>query len=687
MVALFDSERDRWIIWSPVLMGLGVALYFGLPEEPSLWTGALTFVAATGLCIVLRRSPVMARSVTILALIAAGFLAAELRTAMVAAPVLTQQIGPTYVHGKVALVEQLETGTRVLVDAERINRLPRSQTPERVRVRMTKYSDAPRVGQDIELLAILYAPPAPAAPGAYDFRRDLYFQRIGGVGYSVKRFEQEATANDDAPLIGRMRQAAAQRISAVLDGPDKAAERSIALALLVGERGPIPETVNSQMRDSGLAHLLAISGMNVTIAAGLIYFVLRFALAAIPWVALRFPIKKWAAAGGLLSAIAYTQFVGAPVSAERAMITTAVLMFAIMLDRNALSMRVAAFSAVLLLLVEPEALMGASFQMSYAAILALVVLFEFWQYRGGKREHGRFRRAMLYLGAIAVMSVAASAATAVFAIYHFQQNAFYGLGANLIAVPLNDLWIMPWAVAAYALMPLGLEALALVPMSWGISAMLATAKFFADLPGAAAQYEAMPSLALGLIVLGGLWFLIWTKRWRWLGVAPVTAGIFVALSAQQPDIQISDNGKLVAIRRDSGEIAFSNRRSARFVQSVWFRRAGQGDIKTGAPQVFGKTSDGRNCPKDLCRFSVAGRTGAIVSDPNKLAEACADSDVVIAQISAHAQCDAKLVIDSDDLAREGATSVFFEDGDTRVATVRDVTGDRPWTQGGLNTSE
>jgi competence protein ComEC len=252
-----------------------------------------------------------------------------------------------------------------------------------------------------------------------------------------------------------LRQAAAEKVSAVFPDPADAAERAIALALLTGERGPIPEDINNAMRDAGLAHLLAISGMNITIAAGLIYFTLRLLLAAIPWVALRFPIKKWAAFGGLLGEILYTQFVGAPVSAERSMITTGFIMLAIMADRSALTLRLVALSASLLILAEPEAIMGASFQMSYGAIVALVVLYEKWNFHGTGAQ-GPFRRAFFYLAGIAIMSLVASAASAVFAIYHFQQSAFYGMGANLLAVPVHDLWIMPWGIASYVLMPFGL---------------------------------------------------------------------------------------------------------------------------------------------------------------------------------------------------------------------------------------
>jgi len=370
--------------------------------------------------------------------------------------------------------------------------------------------------------------------------------------------------------------------------------------------------------------------------------------------------------------------VGAPVSAERSMITTGIVMLAIILDRSAITLRLVAMSATLLILAEPETLMGASFQMSYGAIVALVVLYERWRVHGGAGERGFIRRGLLYLAGIAVMSVVASAASAVFSIYHFQQSAFYGLGANLMAEPVHDLWIMPWGIASYVLMPFGLEALALKPMGWGISAMLAAARLFAGFPGAAGHFEAMPVAALALIVTGGLWFLLWTKRWRWLGLAPVAAGIVMTLSTRSPDLLVADDARLVAVRLESGELALSNRKHDRFTQSVWVRRAGEGEIEDHPPASLFDPAQSGDCRKAPCPFTVAGRAGVIIGDGGKLAQACSTSDIVVSQVPMQGACQAPLVIDKAELDRDGAISVVFEADGPRVLTVREATGDRPW---------
>jgi competence protein ComEC len=267
----------------------------------------------------------------------------------------------------------------------------------------------------------------------------------------------------------------------------------------------------------------------------------------------------------------------------------------------------------------------------------------------------------------------------VFSIYHFQQSAFYGLGANLLAEPVHDLWIMPWGIASYLTMPLGLEALTLKPMGWGIAAMLWAARLFAGFPGASGHFEAMPVAALTLIVSGGLWFLLWTRRWRWIGAAPVIAGIALTLTARQPDLMVSEDGKLVAVRQSSGEIVLSNRRHDRFTQAVWVRRAGEGEIVDHPPATMTDGPEADQCRGGVCRMSVAGRFISVVSSAGALADGCRGADVVVSQVPAHDGCAAPLVIDAVDLARDGATSVQFEPEGPVVSTVRKTAGDRPWS--------
>jgi competence protein ComEC len=218
-------------------------------------------------------------------------------------------------------------------------------------------------------------------------------------------------------------------------------------------------------------------------------------------------------------------------------------------------------------------------------------------------------------------------------------------------------------------------------MGWGISAMLAVARLFSGFPGASGHFAAMPAAALGLIVLGGLWFLLWTRRWRWLGLAPVGAGILLTMTARQPDLLIAADGKLVAIRQDNGTIALSNRAHDKFTQSVWVRRAGEGDIEGNPPPLMRDAPQAGQCTPGACRFIVAGHRAAILSDVKGFAAACdGDAELVVSSIAAHAHCRVPLVIDRTDLARDGATAILFDPAGPRIETVRQVSGERPWSR-------
>ena len=180
---LLEAERERWLIWVPVLLGLGVAAYFGLDREPKLSSGFLLFVLTGALGLGMRRRPAVARGLAALTIVAAGFLAAELRTAAVSAPVLMAPTGAVTVSGRVAEVELQEKSARIVLTDVGIGGLKPAETPAEIRIGLTRYSDIPKLGDRLTVRAKLFSPPSPAAPGAHDFRRDLFFpaDRRGGL--------------------------------------------------------------------------------------------------------------------------------------------------------------------------------------------------------------------------------------------------------------------------------------------------------------------------------------------------------------------------------------------------------------------------------------------------------------------------------------------------------------------------
>jgi len=417
----------------------------------------------------------------------------------------------------------------------------------------------------VRLRAVLQPPAEPAAPGAFDFARQAYFQRLGAVGYAFGGAEVLAPAGDPS-LTGlwlhRLRDGVAVRVLEALPGESGA----VAAALMTGVRGAIPEEVMAAMRDSGLAHLLAIAGLHMGLVAGLLFFALRAGLALVAGLVLRRPIKKWAACGAILGAFGYLLLTGGTVPTQRAFVMVSLVLVAVILDRRGLSLRPVAWAAVVVLALAPESLLSASFQMSFAAVIALIAGYEAIAERG---------RIALGERRLALTSLIAGLATAPFALYHFNRIAWYGLLANLFAVPLTAFWIMPWALAAFTLMPFGAEGLALTPMGWGIDLLLAVARYVAALPGAVTLLPAMPTFGLVLVALGGLWLCLWRRRWRFGGLLPVALGLASIFLLRPPDVLATGDGRLLGVRGPQGELLLSTTRAKRFEAGIWQRRLGQ----------------------------------------------------------------------------------------------------------------
>lgn len=684
------AQRERWPLWLPVLLGLGIAAYFASPQEPPAWLGpgaATVFLVAAW---ALRRFAGPRLAAIGLLAAALGFAAAQLRSLDVAAPVLERAWGPAGMTAEVLDAEPHERGWRLYLRPLEMAGLEAATLPARVRVIVAGLEAAPQPGSLIGLRASLRPPSPPAAPGAFDFARQAWFQQLGGIGftYGPPRFLAPATSETRGLAEAwrlwwtALRQEITQRIMAVLEGPRGA----MAAALVTGHRGGIPEAIEEDMRDSGLAHLLSISGLHMVLVAGLLFFALRAGLALLPSLALARPIKKWAAVGAAAGAFVYVNLCGDAVPAERAFLMVLVVLLAVLLDRRAISLRLVAVAAAVLLVTAPESLMTASFQMSFGAVTALIAAYEAWQrHRQSRGQHGEggggpLRRAGAYLLATAATSVIAMLATDPFAAFHFQRLALYGLPANLVAVPLTSFWIMPWAVLAVLLMPLGLEAFALVPMGWGIDGVIATAATVAAWPGALLHVPPMPDVGLALIVLGGLWLCLWQRSWRWLGLAPILFGALSPLAFEPPALLVSGDARQVALRDDEGRLWVASRRGNRFVLETWQRQAFASETVTW-PALGSAAGGALSCDPLGCLFRAGEWRVAVLLDPAAAADDCAVADLVVSLEPLRRQPCAgpTLVIDRFDLWREGAHAVWLGANDLRIATTAQAQGDRPWS--------
>jgi competence protein ComEC len=675
------AERGRWPLWLPVFLGLGIGIYFALPVEPPVWLGPGAALLLMMVVAVSRRRPeVFLGGMVVLALVT-GFAAVQVRSAVMAAPVVERHTGALMLEGQVSEVEMLPDGGarvtlgRLVLDRDDV------VVPAKVRIRLKpRLVDASvTTGDRIRVRAMLMPPPQPAMPGSFDFARFSWFRQLGAVGTGLGRPEVLARAQHGnwVVTINRLRHAIALRILAVLPGDTG----GVAAALTTGDQMPISAPMMQAYRDSGLAHILSISGLHITMAAGLVFVGFRALLALSPPLALRYPIKKWAAVLAIAFAGFYTLLAGSPVPAQRSFFMTGLVLLAVLLDRVALSMRLVAWAAVVILLWAPDELIGPSFQMSFAAVTAMIAVYETLTPRqtAWRAAHPGFLSAAgLYLFGVVLTTLIAGTATAIYGIFHFNRFAVWSVVANMLAVPLTGFWVMPWALAMFLLLPLGWESLALVPMGWGVDGVNAVALWVAGWPSSAVTVPVLPVWGMVVFTLGGSWLCLWRRSWRWWGLLPMAVGLASMALVRPPDLLVDGRGDGMALRTVEGRLLL-NGRGGRILKETWSRRAGP-----EAPERWPKTSSSRDgrlrCDDKGCLWRADGRVVALVKDETAPEAACAGADIVISSVPLRGACrGAKLVVDRFDLWRRGPHVLWLGAEGVRLDSVADWQGDRPWS--------
>ncbi|HEX5796374.1 MAG TPA: ComEC/Rec2 family competence protein, partial [Geminicoccaceae bacterium] len=520
-------------------------------------------------------------------------------------------------------------------------------------------------------------PSPPSEPNGFDFARQAYFLRLGAVGYGLGGLELLARAESRSwPLaVSAVRQAIASEIGEAVPGTAGA----IAVALLTGLRGALPDHIWDQWAIAGIAHLLAISGLHLALVAGTLFMTARIALTLAPPLALRLPTKKCAAALAMIGAFGYLLISGAPVPTERAFIMTALMLLAVMVDRNPFSMRLVVWAAILVLLLQPESLLGASFQMSFGAVIALIAVYETGAAKRPAGAGGLDWRLAMYVAGLALTTIVASAATTPFSIYHFSRFPTYGIVTNLVAVPLTGIWIMPLGMLGILLMPFGLAEVCLVLMGKGIEVIIAVAAFVAALPGAALAVPRPPLAALLAAVLGGLWLCFWRTAWRRLGLIGGVVGLCLMLLARPPDLLIDARGEVAAVRLDDGRLALSPWRRDGWITDGWLQSAGQ-DQPADWPAIGHGGESGLRCDAEGCVLRRHGRTVALARRPEALEADCGRVDLVISYPRLERCPDGAPLIGPEALRAAGGLALWLEPAGIESLSVHEVRGDRPWTR-------
>lgn len=681
----FESELAERVgfHWLAVGFGFGAVVYFLLPREPTLFALAAGATIFGGAAIFGYRRGVTWRALSLIAVVLAGATVAKFRVDSLVQPEITR---PTFatLNGRVLVSEsRIDLRPRIVLGDVRSAMVPPEAMPGSIRLSIADRHGLPPLGSRIALNARLMPVPGAVVPGGYDPHRAAFFEGIGASGFALGGWTLATAAPRFSTdlAVGAIRAAIVARIMAAEPGEAGA----VASALLVGERSALSEETNENLRISGLFHILSISGLHMMLVGGTVFFTIRALLAISPQLALRRPIRKWSAVAALLALALYFALSGGGAATLRAYVMALILFAAILVDRPAISMRNLAIAAFVVIAFEPEGVMEPGFQMSFAAVMALIAAWEVWRDRRTARltdddvipGFWLLRKTWRAILAVAVTTLVAGLATGPFAAYHFERIATYSLLGNLLAAPLVSLIIMPFGLLSLAVMPLGLESFPLAVMAWGIELLLEIAAFVASLPGGDVRAPQISAASLALFAAGMLWLCLWRRRWRFFGLPVVFAAFAsIPLLADPPDMLVAPDGKAVAVRDAEGVLRVSGARAGSYTVEQFFDE--EGDEPTSATALRA----GVRCDAAACL--LADREGRLVShvlDPAAFSEDCWRVPMIVTSLTAPADCPAPLIIDAPRLVRLGAHAVRVTSGtagpDFRVTTELSV-NPRPW---------
>ncbi len=668
------AQRGGLLCWVPICLAIGIGGYFSLSVEPDrMWL----FGAGLGsglLLLIGRFTPENARPIfSALALVIAGMVLAGIRAQNVAEPVLGYRYyGP--IEGRIVNVDRSGSdAVRLTLDQVVLKRVPAWRTPERVRISLHGQQGYinPEPGLIVILTGHLSPPSGPVEPGGFDFQRKAWFGRLGAVGYTrtpVLAFALPEPGGA-ALRLTRLRLAISGWVQAAMPGKAGA----FAAAVMTGDRSGMDQAGLEDLRASNLSHLLAISGLHMGLLTGFVFAMVRYGLSAWPGIALRWPVKKLAALVALIVGAGYLAISGGNVATERAFIMVAVMFIAVLLDRRAVTLRAVAVAATIVLVLRPEVLPGPGFQMSFAATTALVVVFGLLRGWNGPKLPGWARPVF----AVVVSSAVAGLATAPIAAAHFNRIADFGLLANLLAVPLMGLVVMPGAVLTGCLAVFGLGWIGLALMRPAIEWILGVAHWVAGLEGALSHVPTPGPAVLPFLALGFLWAILWRGGLgvRLVGAVPVIVGFVLWVGVERPAVLISESGGLIGVMTMDGRV-LSKLRGDGFAAKSWLENDGDGVVQAAAFERLGFAGQ-----KGELEFELAGDTMVYLSGRgarDRVSAACKRAVMVVITVQLEPQDYGCEVYDPLRLRDTGSLAISAGQGGLKILSAAEQTGARLW---------
>ena len=675
---LLETERAQLPPWFVVGFGAGIAAWFAF-DSRSKWQAFLCLSAALSLVGFAQGGGRAGRALGWFTLAATlGCSLVWARSAWVTQPRLDRPI-VTHVTGTVQFVDHLaarET-VRLLVKPDD----PALPPLVRVSIEEDKFPAGIAGGAAIQLRARLAPPPPMALPGTYDFARDAWFKGIGAVGKAMGPVAVIRSA--DPRGLDRVRERLRQHVASRL--PENSA--GIAIALVTGDQNAVDENDAEAMRRSGLTHLLSVSGLHIAAVVAFAMLLTLKILALSERLALRFNLVLVAAAAAAAAGIGYTLLTGAQVPTVRSCVAALLVLAGIALGRDAISIRLIATGALIVLVFRPEALAGPSFQLSFAAVTAIVALHstKWAQILLQRRDEGPFARVLRALAGIIATGLVVEMALMPLALFHFHRAGLYGVGANIVAIPLTTFVIMPLEAGALLLDAVGWGR----PLWWlcglSIDGLLRLAHAVSSAQGAVALLPSMPAWTFAAMVVGGLWLCLWTTRVRLAGLVPIAIGAVGAALAPAPDLLVTGDGRHLAVV-EGGKPMILRDRAGDYVRSLLAEASGF----DGDPDILdGQTSS--DCSHDACvavlrkgeaEWRLLATRSATRIDWAEFTIACRSADIVVSDRRLPRGCRPRwLRLDREALGRTGGVSIYLGDRPW-LDTVAERVANHPWAAKG-----
>ncbi len=547
--------------------------------------------------------------------------------------------------------------------------------PTKISVISQRASEDLKIGDEIFFRASL----APFKPrqfiSDFDFAFNAQSKGIGAQGYvsgNIIILKKSENSSFDE-FFSKLR----KKIQTIILDDLKGDQGTIAAALLMGNQNLIAKDTMTEIRNSGLVHLISISGLHLSLAAGIFFVSLRFLLSRSQYLTLHYDIKKIAAIMAIISSYFYLKIAGSPVPAVRSFVAVLLVMLAIFFDRKIDPLRSIMLGAFVLILFNPYNVFSISFLLSFAAMLALVSVHEIWSKSKFKSPQPNKKQKFLeYFIEMILISTASQIATAPFIIYYFGDVSVYGALSNLIAIPLTSFTTMPLGFLSFFLMPFGLEKIALIPMGITIDWVVYISKFVSNLSYSHFYSPQMPKIGLALALFGGLFFCLCSSKLRFYGAFIFLASFLTIIFVKQPDILIDSEGKFFAIYNEKNGLVFSKDLRPSKKRDSLMQKMNDLEFKSFAD--FNQDSlafSGIDCNEDRCKILYKNKKLFFILKRMEVAEICGEKFDAIVNLSrkyAVPQCELKsdILIDNLDLLKKGGHFLYFKDGGIVVKTAR-----------------